>query len=528
MGSVILAQVSTTALTLWLLVAIVLGGAATYGIMTMMAKRRRGEARDEAADIIRAAEGRSKEIVRAAEVETKATFLARQEEFEKEAASTRNEIREAEKRLDKREDQLERKLDMLGIKERNIEKAEATLQEQTIQVEEKTKEIDELLAQERNQLLKITQLSMDDARHQLFDRLEQELEHECAEIVSKRVGEAQDEAEQRSRDIVITAIQRFAAGHTAEATVGTIDIPNDEMKGRVIGREGRNIRAFEKATGVDVIVDDTPGVILLTCFDPVRKEIGRQAMNKLIRDGRIHPTRIEEVVEEVRVEVEKEIVEVGKKAAMEANVQGLNRKLIDLLGRLHYRTSYGQNVLRHSIEVAFLCQIMADELSLNGTLARRCGLLHDIGKAVDREIEGGHPAIGEEICRKFKERPEVLNAVAGHHGDVPATSPYTPLVAAADTISAARPGGRRESLERYIKRLQELEGIAKGFPGVRQAYAIQAGREVRVIVDANRVNDDSAMRIARDVAKKIEADMTYPGEIKVTLLREVRAVEYAR
>lgn len=528
MGSVILAQVSTTALTLWLLVAFVLGGAATFGILTMMARRRRGEAREQAADIIQAAEGRSKEIVRAAEVETKANFLARQEEFEKEASSTRNEIREAEKRIDKREDQLERKLDMLGIKERNIEKAEAANEEKSIQVEQKAKEIDELLMEERNQLLKITQLSMDDARNQLFDRLEQELEHECAEIVSKRVGEAQDEAEQRSRDIVITAIQRFAAGHTAEATVGTIDIPNDEMKGRVIGREGRNIRAFEKATGVDVIVDDTPGVILLTCFDPVRKEIGRQAMNKLIHDGRIHPTRIEEVVEEVREAVEKEIIEVGKKAAMEANVQGLNRKLIDLLGRLHYRTSYGQNVLRHSIEVAFLCQIMADELSLNGTLARRCGLLHDIGKAVDREIEGGHPAIGEEICRKFKERPEVLNAVAGHHGDVPATSPYTPLVAAADTISAARPGGRRESLERYIKRLRELEDIAKGFTGVRQAYAIQAGREVRVIVDANRVNDDSAMRIARDVAKKIEADMTYPGEIKVTLLREVRAVEYAR
>jgi ribonuclease Y len=528
MGSVILAQVSTTALTLWLLVAFVLGGAATYGILTMMAKRRRGEAREQAADIIRAAEDRSKEIVRAAEVETKATFLARQEEFEKEAASTRNEIREAEKRLDKREDQLERKLDMLGIKERNVEKAEGKIQERSTQIEQKEKEIDDLLAQGRNQLLKITQLSMDDAKQQLFDRLEQELEHECSEIVSKRVNEAQDEAEQRSRDIVITAIQRFAAGHTAEATVGTIDIPNDEMKGRVIGREGRNIRAFEKATGVDVIVDDTPGVILLTCFDPVRKEIGRQAMNKLIHDGRIHPTRIEEVVEEVRAAVEKEIVEVGKKAAMEANVQGLDRKLIDLLGRLHYRTSYGQNVLRHSIEVAFLCQIMADELSLNGTLARRCGLLHDIGKAVDREIEGGHPAIGEEICRKFKERPEVLNAVAGHHGDVPATSPYTPLVAAADTISAARPGGRRESLERYIKRLRELEDIAKSFAGVRQAYAIQAGREVRVIVDANRVNDDSAMRIARDVAKKIEADMTYPGEIKVTLLREVRAVEYAR
>ncbi|HUN81447.1 MAG TPA: ribonuclease Y, partial [Phycisphaerae bacterium] len=345
---------------------------------------------------------------------------------------------------------------------------------------------------------------------------------------AKRVNEAQEEAEARSRDVVVTAIQRYAAGHTSASTVSTVDIPSDEMKGRVIGREGRNIRAFEKASGVDIIVDDTPGVIILTSFDPVKREVARQALGKLIHDGRIHPTRIEEVVEEVRQNVEKEIVEQGKKAALEANVQGLPKKLIDLLGRLHFRTSYGQNVLRHSIEVAYLCQVMADELGLNGQLARRCGLLHDIGKAIDHEVEGGHPAIGEEVCRKLGERPEVLNAVAGHHGDIPATSPYTPLVAAADAISAARPGSRRESLERYIKRLEDLEGIATSMQGVKQAYAIQAGREVRVIVDPDNVDDANAMRIARDIAKKIEAEMTYPGEIKVTCLREVRAVEYAK
>ena len=526
MGPLIFAEVSTP--YAWLLLGLILGGVGMFVFQSYLAKKKRASAESQAAQIVHASEERAKEIVRAAEVETKATFLARQEEFEKETTRTRGEIREAEKRLDKREDQLERKFDMLGIKERNIDKAESNVREKTKEIEGKSKEIDEILQKERNELLKIANLSMDDAKRQLFTRLENELEHECAEIVAKRVNECQDEAEQRSRDIVITAIQRFAAGHTAEATVGTVDIPSDEMKGRVIGREGRNIRAFEKASGVDIIVDDTPGVILLTCFDPVRKEIGRQALSKLIHDGRIHPTRIEEVVEEVKSHVEKEVIEIGKKAAMEANVQGLNRRLIDLLGRLHYRTSYGQNVLRHSIEVAYLCQIMADELGLNSTLARRCGLLHDIGKAVSQEMEGTHPAIGEEICRKFNERPEVLNAVAGHHGDIPATSPYTPLVAAADAISAARPGSRRESLERYIKRLQELEGIAKGFQGVNQAYAIQAGREVRVIVDANKVDDASAMRIARDVAKKIESDMTYPGEIKVTLLREVRAVEYAK
>ncbi len=529
MGSVVLAQVSTGG---WVFVGFILGAAlgaaGTWVYRSLQAKAKRTSAENEAERLISDATSKAQGITRAADVETKATFLKRQEEFDKQTAATRNEIRDAEKRLDKREDQLESQIDMLRIKERNIEKTEKQHKEKQLQIDKKVAEADDLLAQQRNELLKVTQLSIEDAKKQLFTRLEQELEHECAEIVSKRVSEADDECEERSREIIVTAIQRYAAPHTAESTIGTIDIPSDEMKGRVIGREGRNIRAFEKATGVDIIVDDTPGVIEVSSFDPIRKEVAIQAMNRLLRDGRIHPTRIEEVVEEVRTETEKEIVEHGKKAAMEANVQGLNKKLINLLGRLHYRTSYGQSVIRHSIEVAYLCQVMADELGLNGTLGRRCGLLHDIGKAVDREVEGGHPAIGEDICRKFNERSEVLNAILAHHGDAPATSPYTPLVAAADAISAARPGSRRESLERYIKRLKQLEDIAAGFGGVKQAYAIQAGREVRVIVDANRVDDASAMNIARNVAKKVEAEMTYPGEVKVTVLREVRAVEYAR
>lgn len=528
MGSVLLAEVSTTALVFGLLLAVMAGMGIMFLLKRMQEQAGRSTAEREAREIVKNAESRAHEIVRAAEVETKATFLARQEEFDKLTAVTRNEIREAEKRLDKREDQLERKLDMLNIKEKNIEKAEIQAKQSAEDIEAKLAEVDELLQKQRNDLLKVAQLSMDEAKKQLFTRLEQELEHECAEIVANRVGEAQEEAEHRSRDIVVTAIQRYAAPHTAEATISTIDIINDEMKGRVIGREGRNIRAFEKATGVDIIVDDTPGVIEVSCFDPVRKEIAKQAMNKLLRDGRIHPTRIEEVVEEVRATIEKEIMEIGKKSVMESNVQGLNKKLIELLGRLQYRTSYGQNVLRHSIEVAYLCQVMADELGLDGTLARRCGLLHDIGKAMPQDLEGTHPSIGEEICRKLGERPEVLNAVAGHHGDIPATSPYTPLVAAADAISAARPGSRRESLEHYIKRLEQLEGIATSFNGVQQAYAIQAGREVRVIVNADQVNDDVAMKIARDIAHRVEDEMTYPGEVKVTVLREVRAVEYAR
>jgi ribonuclease Y len=347
-------------------------------------------------------------------------------------------------------------------------------------------------------------------------------------MVDRMITEAKDTANERVREIVITAIQRYAGEHTCDNTVSTVDIPSDDMKGRVIGREGRNIRAFEKATGVDVIVDDTPGIVVVSAFDPIRREVARLSLNKLIQDGRIHPGRIEEVVENTRKELEKEILEIGKKAAIEANVAGLHRKILDLLGRLKYRTSYGQNVLQHSIEVAYLCQVMADELGLDGRLARRCGLLHDIGKAVDHEVEGGHPKIGADICRRLNEPPEVLNAIAGHHGDIDPTSPYTPLVASADAISASRPGGRRESLERYIQRLEQLEAIATAHQGVKQAYAIQAGREIRVIVDANRVDDHVAAKMARDIAKKVEEDMTYPGEVKVMVLREMRAVEYAR
>jgi ribonuclease Y len=307
-----------------------------------------------------------------------------------------------------------------------------------------------------------------------------------------------------------------------------VDIPNDEMKGRVIGREGRNIRAFEKATGVDVIVDDTPGVIIVSGFNPVRREIARQSMVKLIQDGRIHPTRIEELVAQTTKDVTQKVLQFGKAAATEVDVRGLNNKVLSMMGALHYRTSFGQNVLRHCVEVAFLSQVMADELGIDGSLARRAGFLHDIGKAMDREVEGGHPAIGANYLRRFKEDSIVLNAVEAHHGDIAADNPYTPLIAAADAISASRPGARRETLERYIKRLEKLEEIGASFEGVVNCYAIQAGREVRVIVNAEKIDDEIATKIARDIASKIEDEMTYPGEIKVTLLREVRCIEYAR
>jgi ribonuclease Y len=311
-------------------------------------------------------------------------------------------------------------------------------------------------------------------------------------------------------------------------TVSTVEIPNDDMKGRVIGREGRNIRAFEKATGVDVIVDDTPGMIVVSGFDPVRREVARLSMERLIQDGRIHPSRIEELVAQTKKEINAKVLQLGKDAVVETNVRGLNNRVMSMIGALNYRTSYGQNVLRHSIEVAFLAQVMADELGLDGSVARRAGLLHDIGKALDHEIEGSHPVIGANFLRRFGESPVILNAVEGHHGDLPPDNPYTVLISAADAISASRPGARRETLERYIKRLEKLEGIANSFPGVENAYAIQAGREIRVIVSAEKVPDDSAAKIARDIAKKVEDEMTYPGEIQVTLLRELRCVEYAR
>jgi ribonuclease Y len=350
---------------------------------------------------------------------------------------------------------------------------------------------------------------------------------EAGALIQRITEQAQDEAKEKSRQIIIQAIQRYAAEQSTDHTVSTVAIPSDDMKGRVIGREGRNIRSFEKATGVDVIIDDTPGVVVVSCFDPVRREVARISLERLVQDGRIHPARIEEVVVNTTKEMEEELLRIGKEAAQEANLQ-LPKPVIPMLGRLSFRTSYGQNVLKHSLEVAYITQVMAAELGLDPVLARRAGLLHDIGKAMDHEQEGGHPQLGKEFLRRFDEPEAVLNAAEGHHGDVPATTPYTPLVMAADAISASRPGARRESLDRYVKRLQELEDLAMGFEGVRQAYAIQAGREVRVIVDARLVDDRISAKICRDIATKIETELNYPGEVKVTLIREVRAVEYAR
>jgi len=506
----------------------ILAVVATALIMKLLERGRRDAAQKELNAQRAAAEAEAQKVIAQAQAQARSEFLDMRKQFDTETESTRRELRSEEKRLAKREDMIDQKLETLHSKERLVDAGEKAVAEREKGLVAKDRQLNELIGQQKSQLLKVANLSMAEARNILLGRIEKDIEQEAAQLIQKRLAEAKENADGQAREIIITAIQRYAAEHTCESTVSAVDIPSDDMKGRVIGREGRNIRAFEKATGVDVIVDDTPGVVVVSGFDAVRREVARQSLEKLIQDGRIHPTRIEEVVAATEREVNKQVYEYGKEAMTESNVRGLHSKLIALLGRLHYRTSYGQNVLRHSVEVAYLAQVIADELGLNGQLARRCGLLHDIGKAVDHEVEGGHPQIGADLCKRYSEKGVLVNAVAGHHGDVEATSPYTPIVSAADAISASRPGARRETLERYIQRLEKLEGIATSFEGVTQAYAIQAGREVRVMVDASSVDDRLSGKVARDIARRIEDEMEYSGEVKVTLIREVRHVEYAR
>jgi len=491
----------------------------------------RAKAKTFEQNLQRQIEGAKKEaenIIKSAQIDAAAETIKKKEQFATEANKTRAELHETEMRLNKRQDALDRQAELLQQRENTLKNREREVDRRTHNISQKEKQLSVLMAQQKNQLLKITAMGIAEAKELLLKRLEDECEHEMSALIQRKVEEATEAANGKSREIISTAIQRYAAEQTCEASVSTVEIPSDDMKGRIIGREGRNIRAFEKATGVDVIVDDTPGMIVVSGFNPIRREVARLSMERLIQDGRIHPSRIEELVAQSKKDVNLKVLQLGKDAAVEANVRGLSNRVLSLLGALNFRTSYGQNVLRHSIEVAFLSQIMADELGLDGSIARRAGLLHDIGKAIDHEVEGSHPDIGANYLKRFNESAIVLNAVAGHHGDIPADNPYTPLVAAADAISASRPGTRRETLERYIKRLEKLEELATGFKGVENAYAIQAGREIRVIVNAEKVDDGSAMKIARDIASKIEEEMTYPGEIQVTLLREVRCVEYAK
>jgi ribonuclease Y len=513
---------------LLVIVALAAGIGGTLLFKSLVAKAQKAALDQELQAKIATTEAEAQRIRAEAEAEAKSEFLRRREEFDAETKSVRAELRDEEKRLGKREDIIDQKMETLTAKERSVEMADKAVNEKEKSLAAKDRHLNELIAQQKSQLIKVANMSEESARTVLLERVEQDMEHETALLVQRKLAQAEEEVESRSREIIVTSIQRYAAEHTAESTVSTVDIPSDDMKGRVIGREGRNIRAFEKATGVDVIVDDTPGVVVVSGFDPVRREIARLTLEKLISDGRIHPGRIEEVAADTTNEVNRRIVELGKQALLDANIRGVHQKLVTLLGRLHYRTSYGQNVLKHAMEVGYLSQMIADEVGVDGQLARRCGLLHDIGKAVDHEVEGGHPEIGAELAKRYGERDEVVESIGGHHGDIETRFIYNPIVSAADAISASRPGARRETLERYIQRLEKLEEISTSFEGVKQAFAIQAGREVRVMVDAENVDDRLSGKIAHDIAKRIEEEMQYPGEVRVTLIRELRCVEYAR
>lgn len=449
-------------------------------------------------------------------------------QFEKECQAKRNEQKAQDGRLAKKEDGLERQFDLINKKVNYLETREKGLDKQAQMVETREQEVERLVEEEKQVLFRVTELGKEEAEKLLLQKLERNFEHEKETLIARTMERVNETVTTRSREVLASCIQRMASGYCQEITTSNVEIPNDEMKGRVIGREGRNIRAFEKATGVDVIVDDTPGVIIVSCFDSIRREMARRAMEKLITDGRIHPARIEELVAQTKKEMNDLIQEEGKQVVYDLNIPGIHAKMITLLGRLKFRTSYGQNVLHHTKECAYLAGMIAGELGLDVTLAKRCALLHDVGKAVDHEIEGGHPEIGANIARRYDEPPEVVNSIASHHNDVPQESVYAVITQAADSVSGSRPGARGETLERYIKRLEKLEALAVSFDGVKAANAIQAGREIRVFVNSQKIGDTKALKLCRQIALGIEEQLTYPGAIKVTLLRETRVVEYAR
>ena len=485
------------------------------------AEREIGSAEDEAKRIINEAYKSAESKKREAMVEAKEEILKARNEHEREVKERRADLQRQEHRLQQKEETLDRKTD-------NIEKKEEQLTARLAKLESTQAEAEQAKQNQLEMLERISGFTADEAKNYLLQQLEQDVTHESAMKIKEIEARFKDEADTKAREIISLAIQRYAADHVAEATVSVVPLPNDEMKGRIIGREGRNIRTLETLTGVDLIIDDTPEAITVSCFDPVRREIARLALEKLILDGRIHPARIEEMVEKAKREVDATIKAEGERAMFECGIRNLHPELVKMLGRLHYRTSYGQNVLQHSIEVSHIAGMMAAELGADVQTAKRAGLLHDLGKSIDHEMEGTHVQLGVEFARKYKEKEEIIHAIEAHHNDVEPRTIVACLVQAADAISAARPGARRENLENYIKRLEQLESIASSFQGVEKAYAIQAGREVRVMVKPEQVNEDQMVILARDLAKKIEEEMEYPGQIKVNLIRETKCVEYAK
>ncbi len=516
-------------------VALIIGLALGIAIYILIQKKKLGDAKQSANKITEAAYAEAKEIRAQAKNQQKESILETKEEiqklkaeFDQELKDRRNEVQRSEQRISQREDALGKKEDVLDKKLEAVEKTKATLAEKESQIDAKKAEIDTAHERMLSEIEKVSQLTREEAKAQLLHEIEEEARRDAVGLVREIEAEAKDEAEKKARTIIATAVQRCAVDHSAEITVSVVNLPNDEMKGRIIGREGRNIRALENATGVDLIIDDTPEAVVLSGFDPVRREIARITLEKLIADGRIHPARIEEIVEKTRKELDAQIKETGENATFEAGVFGLHGDLVKLLGRLKYRTSYGQNVLKHSLEVSYLAGLMAAELGADVKLAKRAGLLHDIGKAVDHEVEGTHITIGADLAKKYKESKEVIHCIAAHHNDIEPQSIEAVLVQCADAISGARPGARRESLDNYVKRLEKLEEIANGFDGVEKSFAIQAGREVRIIVKPEVVSDSATVFMAKDIAKKIESEMEYPGQIKVNVIRETRSIDYAK
>ena len=507
-------------------IAVFLISAVIFTFVGMFVRKKIAESK------MQSAESEAKKILEMANIEAEnkkkeEIFKAKEEimnarkDLDQEIRERRGEVQSKERRLIQKEENLERKQSIMDKKEKDLEKKYQEL-------DEKRNDINEIFNKQMNELQKISGLSKEDAKKQLLFEMEKQLTTEKANLVREMEAKVKEEAEKNAKEVISYAIQKCAADHSSETTVSIVSLPNDDMKGRIIGREGRNIKALETLTGIDLIIDDTPEAVVISGFDPLRREVARIALEKLIDDGRIHPAKIEEMVEKAKEEVEQTIKEEGERATLETGVVGLHPDLVKLIGKLKYRTSYGQNVLNHSIEVSNLARIMAEELGLDPTLARRAGLLHDIGKALDHDMEGTHVELGVEVLKKYKENEKVINAVQAHHGDVEPKTVEAVLVQAADAISASRPGARRETLEAYIKRLEQLESIADSFDGVDKSFAIQAGREIRIIVKPEKINDDQMTLMARDIAKKLEDEMEYPGQIKVNVVRETRVIDYAK
>jgi len=493
-----------------------------------LGKKSVSTAEEKAKQILNDAEKEANNLKREKLLEVKDEWYKKKSEFDREVSNKRNKFSTLEKQFSNREENIEKKFDLVLKKEKEAKDFEKQLNEKKNEIEKRLDSIRKLENEQNEKLEKIAGLSKDEAKSMLIDNLIKDAKTDAAQTIRELNEEAKNEAKRLAQKIIVQAIQRTAADHSIETTVSVVQIQSDDMKGRIIGKEGRNIRAFEAATGVDVIVDDTPEAVILSSFDQFRREVARVSLERLIADGRIHPTRIEEVVEKVKAELEEELVRDGENTVLQLGLHNMHPELIKHIGRMRYRSSYGQNLLQHSVEVAYLTGIMAAEIGLDVNLAKRAGLLHDVGKTVDKSIEGPHALIGYDLTKKYKEHPIVSNAVGSHHEDIEMEHPIAPLVQAADAISGARPGARREPLEGYVKRLETLEELAKSFDGVAKTYAIQAGREVRVVVEQEKVDDTLADKLAHDIADKIQEEMEYPGQIKVTVIREVRKISYAK